>query len=287
MNRMQKVWICGSNGRVGRQMITGLEKVGAELLLTDSDDVDVTDPEAVLEFANINRPHYIVNCAGYTDVVACGQHVETAYRINALGARNLSVAARKVSARMVQLSTDDVFDGNSRIPYTEFDTPNPQTIYGKSKLAGENFVREFCDRHLIIRSSWIIGDGSAYLDKILAQARSGRPVCAAMDQIASPTGAAELADKVIELMKSAQDGLYHITGQGSCSRFELAKEIIRRSGIAVQIVPVSASEDALTAMRPSYSVLDNLMLRISDIPLLPEWDVMLARYMKGREKGIR
>lgn len=283
MNQLQKVWICGANGRVGRQMISGLDSVETELFLTDADDVDVTDLEAVMEFANINRPHYIVNCAGYTDVKACEHNMEMAFKVNALGARNLSVAARKVSARMVQLSTDDVFDGNGNTPYTEFDLPNPRTIYGKSKLAGENFVKEFCDRHLIIRSSWIFGDGSPYPDRILALAKAGTPVKAAVDQIASPTGAGELAGKIIELMKSATDGLYHITGQGICTRYELVKEILLLAGSTAEVIPVESKEDQLTAMRPSYAVLDNLMLRISDIPLLPDWKSMLKRYInQGR-----
>ena len=207
MNRMEKIWVCGANGRVGRKMIGELEKTGAEILLTDMDSVDVTNSKDVMDYAGINRPHYIINCAGMTDVAACEEHVELAYRVNALGARNLSVAARKIKARMVQLSTDDVFDGSSKVPYTEFDTPNPQTVYGKSKLAGENFVREFCNRHIIVRSSWIFGDGNSYMQKILSMAKEGKEISAARDQMASPTGAMELAGKVIELMEHADDGL--------------------------------------------------------------------------------
>lgn len=285
MNNMEKVWICGANGRVGRKMIGQLKKTGAELLLTDIDSVDVTDIKDVMDYADINRPHYIINCAGMTDVLACEQQVEQAYKVNALGARNLSVAARKVKARLVQLSTDDVFDGSSQVPYTEFDTPNPQTVYGKSKLAGENFVREFCSRHIIVRSSWIFGDGNSYMKKILDLAADGREIRAAKDQVASPTGAMELADKIIELMEEAADGLYHVTGQGACSRYELAKEVIRLSGYDANVVPVNADEDKLTMMRPSYSVLDNLMFRISDIELLPSWKTMVARYMAGRKRA--
>lgn len=284
---MEKIWVCGANGRVGRKMIKQLKKTGAEILLTDIDSVDVTNIKDVMDYAGINRPHYIINCAGMTDVAACEENMEMAYRVNALGARNLSVAARKIKARLVQLSTDDVFDGRSQVPYTEFDQPNPQTVYGKSKLAGENFVREFCNRHIIVRSSWIFGDGSSYMQKILTMAKEGREIPAANDQVASPTGAVELADKIIELMEYAADGLYHVTGQGSCSRYELAGEIIRLSGYEVPVVPVAAAEDKLTLMRPSYSVLDNLMFRISDIELLPAWQEMLERYMtEGKPGGM-
>lgn len=280
MNHMQKVWICGANGRVGRKMTALLKASPVELLLTDMDAVDITDAKAVSEYAGINRPHFIVNCAGLTDVCACEENKEEAFKVNALGARNLSVAARMGKARMVQVSTDDVFDGSSGAPYTEFDTPNPQTVYGKSKLAGENFVKEFCNRHIIVRSSWIFGDGSSWFKKIMKMAEEGKTIQAAMDQTASPTGASELAEKIVELMDSAPDGLYHVTGQGSCSRYELACELVRLSGFHAEVVPVPAAEDKLTAMRPSYSVLDNMMLRMSGIELLPEWTDMADRYMK-------
>lgn len=279
MKSMQTVWICGANGRVGRKLTGMLKETGVELLLTDFDDVDITNPQSVMEYAHMNRPHYIINCAGLTDVTICEENKEAAFKVNALGARNLSVAARMGKARLVQLSTDDVFDGTSSIPYTEFDMPNPQTIYGKSKLAGENFVREFCNRHIIIRSSWIFGDGSSYMNRILRLAKENSTIYASKDQTASPTGAGELASKILELMEFAPDGLYHITGQGSCTRFEFAREIVKMSGYQTEVIPVPAIEDKLTAMRPSYSVLDNLMLRMSDISLLPDWKTMLERYM--------
>lgn len=279
MNHMQKVWICGANGRVGRKMTELLASTPVELLLTDIDAVDITDYKAVMDYANMNRPHFIVNCAGLTDVKTCEENREKAFQVNALGARNLGVAARMGKARMVQLSTDDVFDGSGQTPYTEFDTPNPQTVYGKSKLAGENFVKEFCNRHIIIRSSWIFGEGSSYLAKILRLAREGNTIYAASDQTASPTGASELAKKAVELMENAPDGLYHVTGQGSCSRYEFAKRIVELSGFSAEVVPVPGCEDKFTAMRPSYSVLDNMMLRMSGIGLLPEWNVMLERFL--------
>ena len=263
--------------------MTELLENTVELLLTDIDAVDITDSKAVRDYAGMNRPHFIVNCAGLTDVAACEENKEEAFKVNALGARNLSVAARMGKARMIQLSTDDVFDGSGQTPYTEFDTPNPQTIYGKSKLAGENFVKEFCNRHIIVRSSWIFGEGSSYFSKIMKLAGEGKTIYAAADQTAVPTGASELAEKIIELMESAPDGLYHVTGQGSCSRYEFAQEIVRLSGSKAEVVPVAAVDDRLTAMRPSYSVLDNMMLRMSGISLLPEWKIMLERFIADRK----
>lgn len=277
---MQKIWICGADGRVGRNLVKLLETRETELLLTDMDSVDITDSMAVMEYAHINRPHFIINCAGLTDLEECENHRDMAYKVNALGARNLSVAARMGRARMVQMSTDDVFGGTSGTPYTEFDTTSPRTVYGKSKLAGENFVREFSGRHVIVRSSWIFGDRSPYLETILKMAERGQTIKAASDQIAAPTGAKGLAAKVVELMEHGEDGLYHVTGQGVCSRYEFAKEAVRLSGLNARVEPVEAAGDRLGAMRPSYSVLDNMMLRLSDIEMLPDWREMLRVYME-------
>lgn len=279
MNRMQKTWVCGANGRVGQQIIKLLEQSYGEVFCTDKDSVDITLPEAVSNFAQRNRPHYIINCAGLTDVLECEKNREEAFKVNALGARNLSVAARKVNAKLVYLSTDDVFDGEQQEPYNEFDTPKPQSIYGKSKLAGENFVKELSPKHIIVRSSWIYGTGDNYVNTILKMAKEGTEIKASKDQIASPTSAACLAKKMLELMESAPDGLYHVTGQESCSRYEFAKEILELAGLNTKVIPVSAKEDKLTAMRPSYSVLDNLMLRMSEIECLPDWRISLKEYI--------
>lgn len=275
----QKIWVAGANGRVGRQIVKLLERTDAEVLCTDIDSVDITSAAQVQEFAQMNHPHAIINCAGFTDVNACENNLEEAFKVNALGARNLSVAARKANAKIVQLSTDDVFSGDIATPYHEFDTPAPTSIYGKSKLAGENFVKELNNKHIIIRSSWIFGTGDSYLTSVLERIKAGQDIKAAKDQIGTPTCAKTLAIKIIEIMESGQYGLYHITGTGSCSRYEYAKEIVKLMGSNVTVTPVSASEDVLTSMHPDYSVLDNLMLRMCGFTLLPSWERMLSDYL--------
>lgn len=280
MNDMHTVWIVGADGRVGQEIKKLLNTREVEVLTTDKEDVNITNSNDVSAYALMNHPHYIINCAGLTDVQKCEEEVENAFKVNALGARNLSTAARKIKARLVHLSTDDVFDGNNSTPYNEFDNTNPQTMYGKSKLAGENFVKELASKHIIIRSSWIFGKGDDYLSHILKMAKNGEKIHAAIDQVASPTSAKELAKMIVNLMFHGEDGLYHITCQGSCSRYEFVQEILRLNGAKSEIIPVTAKEDLLTAMRPSYSVLDNLMLRMSDLPLLPEWKIALKEYME-------
>ncbi len=283
MNGMQVAWLVGGGGQVGQEIIKQLNYEKVEILSTDIDEVDITDAREVMMFADMNRPHYIINCAGYTDVTLCEENPEKAYKVNAIGARNLSVAARKTGARMIQLSTDDVFDGKSQMPYNEFDTPNPKTVYGKSKLAGENFVRELTTKHIIIRSSWIYGDGVNYVKQVLDLTKDGQPIEAAYDQVSTPTSAKYLAAKILHLMEQEEDGIFHITCNGTCSRYEFAKEVLRLAGRDNEVVPVSSKEDALAFMRPKYSVLDNMMLRLSDIELLPDWKACLEEYIVSQK----
>ena len=153
---MLKVWIVGSSGQIGTAINEVLDPMEIEVFDTDKNELDITQTDEVLHFGDINRPNVIINCAAITDTALCEKNPELAYRVNALGARNLSIVASKVGAKIVQLSTDDVFDGIANHPYSEFDDTNPQTVYGRSKRAGENYVKEFTHKHFIIRSSWVL-----------------------------------------------------------------------------------------------------------------------------------
>ena len=148
MRAMMKIWVSGASGQVGTAITDVADPLAFELLNTDVEELDITEIDEVLNFAELNRPDVIINCAGITDVALCEKNPELAYKVNALGARNLSIAARKIGAKLVQISTDDVFDGQSSEPYCEFDDTNPKTVYGRSKRAGENYVKEFTEKHL-------------------------------------------------------------------------------------------------------------------------------------------
>ena len=167
---MLKVWIVGSEGQIGEAINEVLDPLEIEVLNTDKNALDITETDEVLHFGEINRPDVIINCAAITDVELCEKQPEEAFRVNALGARNLSLVARKIGAKMVQLSTDDVFDGLAQKPYTEFDNTNPKTVYGKSKCAGENYVKEFTHKHFIIRSNWVFGKGNNFVNRVLEAA---------------------------------------------------------------------------------------------------------------------
>ena len=280
---MIKVWIAGSNGQIGRALNDILDPLEIEVLNTDLDDLDITNTEEVLNFGIVNRPDVIINCCGVTDTDLCEKEPEHAYRVNALGARNLSIVARKNGAKIVQLSTDDVFDGQSKKPYTEFDDTNPLTVYGRSKRAGENYVKEFTHKHFVIRSNWVYGHGGHnFVNRVLAAAEAGNGLSVASDQFGSPTSAKDLARIILYLIKTNEYGTYHATCQGVCNRYEFAQEVLKLAGKRITLRPVVTSESDLSSARPAYAVLDNFILRIINVYEMPDWRASLKEYMDER-----
>lgn len=282
---MIKIWITGANGQIGTAINEVLDPLEAEVFNTDKEELDITDTEEVLNFGEMNRPDVIINCAGIVDLNLCEKEPELAYRVNALGARNLSLVARKVGSKMVQLSTDDVFDGLSKTPYSEFDDTNPKTVYGRSKRAGENYVKEFTHKHFVVRSNWVYGRGNNFVNKVLEAAKNQTPLALASDQFGSPTSAKDLARLILHLIKTNEYGTYHATCQGMCSRYEFAQEILKASGKEVEMKAVPTKESDLSYARPAYAVLDNFILRIIDLYQMPEWKESLQEYMNEREEG--
>ena len=282
---MIKIWITGANGQIGTAINEVLDPLEAEVFNTDKEELDITDTEEVLNFGEMNRPDVIINCAGIVDLNLCEKEPELAYRVNALGARNLSLVARKVGSKMVQLSTDDVFDGLSKTPYSEFDDTNPKTVYGRSKRAGENYVKEFTHKHFVVRSNWVYGRGNNFVNKVLEAAKNQTPLAFASDQFGSPTSAKDLARLILHLIKTNEYGTYHATCQGMCSRYEFAQEILKAAGKEVEMKAVPTKESDLSYARPAYAVLDNFILRIIDLYQMPEWKESLQEYMNEREEG--
>lgn len=276
---MQKIWVCGANGQIGQAINAEVDKLEFEMLDTDVDVLDVTDTDKVLSFGERNRPDVIINCAGVTDLGLCEENPVLAYKVNALGARNLSIAARKLEAKLVQISTDDVFDGKSLEPYNEFDRTNPGTIYGKSKLAGENYVKEFTYKHFIVRSTWVYGKGDNFVLDFLKKADSGEKLSIASDQFGSPTSAAELARFLLHLIHTSEYGTYHATNQGVCSRYAFAEEILRMTGkkAVMEAVPTAMSD--FSRVRPAFAVLDNFIMNMVDIYDFPSWQESLREYL--------
>ena len=274
---MKKIWITGAEGHIGTALLDLLEGVEYQLLPTDIEEVDITKIDEVTQFVHVNRPDVVINCAGLTDVQECENNVDEAYRVNAIGVRNVALAANEVNAKVIQISTDDVFDKESRVPYNEFDNVHQRTIYGKSKEAGEKILTQLLNRFVIIRSSWIYGIGRDFVDEVLRNVGQGKTMEVPNNQYAAPTSAKELAKVIRYFIDNEEYGLYHVVCPGSCSRYEFARTILEYSGKAgeLDLYPVVIEDSA----RPTYSVLDNMMLRLTGIEEPKDWKAALKEYL--------
>lgn len=283
---MKKLWIVGSSGHVGSALLKLLDCMEYEIMVTDKEEVDITDEEQVMRYMHMSRPDIVINCAGYTSLELCEKNVEEAYKVNAVGVRNLAQAAESIQAKLIQISTDDVFDFESAVPYNEFDEVHPQNIYGKSKYAGERFVTQLMTRYVIIRSSWVYGIGKDFLDEVLAAANDDavQYLEVNMNRRAVPTSAGELAKTIKEFIDKDHYGTYHaVCTGGSCTRFEYAKEVLRLAGMEdrLELRPIMGK----AGNRPQYSVLDNMMLRISGLLEPKNWKEALAEYIMEETGG--
>ncbi len=279
---MKKIIVTGCNGQLGRainQVYAGNQEF--EFVNTDVADLDITNIDAVMNLAREVKPYAIVNCAAHTNVNACESQVDAAYRINAIGPRNLAIAATEMGAKLMQVSTDYVFPGENRTtPYTEFDTTGPQSVYGASKLAGENFVKEFAAQHFIVRTAWLYGDGNNFAKTMLKLAETNDTVSVVMDQVGTPTSAMELARAIQFLLPTENYGTFHGTCEGDCSWADFAEEVFRLAGKKTAVKRITTEEYPTPAKRPAYSILDNYMLRLTSDYRFADWKDALVEYMK-------
>lgn len=276
---MLKLWIVGSNGQVGTALNELIEPLDIEVFNTDKEEIDIANTNDIIRFGEINRPDVIINCAAITNLDECASDKDQAFRVNALGPRNLCIVARKIGAKVVQLSTDDVFDGTNDRPYNEFDLTNPKTVYGCSKKAGEDYVKEFTHKHFIIRSNWVYGkNGINFVNDFLNCDKAVLNV--AGDQLGSPTSAKDLARAILYLIKTNEYGTYHITCKGVCSRYEFALALKEKTNSKIELKEVKAKNIDNEAIRPAYAVLDNFILRLVNEFEMPDWKTSLDEYLK-------
>lgn len=279
MSVQMRVWIAGAKGRLGHALCEAYENNTDFKLLKSDKEVPVEDLEEVLLFANVSRPDVIINCAGLRDDAICEANPDLAYQVNALGARNLAIAARRLDVKLIHMSTDDVFGGQHSMAKNEFDVPTPKSIYGKSKLAGEKMVESLTDKHVIVRSSWNYGVGTHdFVDWILEQAKEGKDIELPFDSYSTPTSAHALAGFVEALIESNEYGIFHASCEGGCSRADWAREILRSTGHAQIAVRTGHQE----SIRPAFTLLDNMMMRITGIYTMPEWKEELHTYLEEK-----
>lgn len=244
-------------------------------------EADITDASAIAQAIRRAAPEVIVHAAAFTAVDRCESERALAFRVNGEGTRNVALACREVAIPLVYLSTDYVFDGEKGGPYVESDATHPLSVYGESKLEGENQVKALLDRYWIIRTSWLFGPhGRNFVAAILGQARRGVPLRVVNDQTGSPTYTEDLAAAVEAVIEYGSPGVYHISNQGFCSWFGFSREILRQAGFdPSRITPIPSSALDRPAHRPKNSRLANARLAAEGIPLLPPWQDALRRYL--------
>ena len=277
---MKKILVTGCNGQLGKAIQKEYESETAELILTDVADLDITDNAQVLQFVREHKPQVIMNCAAHTAVDLCEEQWDLAYRINAIGPRNLAIAATQTGAKLMHISTDYVFSGDGDHPYTEFDPVGPNSAYGKTKLEGERFVQQFAKNYFIIRTAWLYGDGKNFVKTMLKLAGTRDNVSVVKDQFGSPTSAKELAKMMHHLEPTENYGLFHGTCEGSCSWADFADEIFRLAGLPTKVNHITTEEYGSATRRPAYSVLDNYMLRLTTDFRMADWQDAIREYME-------
>ncbi|MFC2058013.1 dTDP-4-dehydrorhamnose reductase [Chloroflexota bacterium] len=285
-----KVVLIGASGQLGSDLCRALDSFDLVPLLHS--DIEITDTNSVRQAFEYYQPEVVINTAAYHRVDDCEDDPDTGFLVNALGARNVAVAAELHSAKIVYLSTDYIFGGERgqrSTPYTEFDSPIPANTYGRSKLAGEDFVRHLCRRHFIVRASGLFGvagasgKGGNFVETMLRLARERDELRVVNDQIFSPTSTRDLAGKIAQLLPTEYYGVFHITNRGVCSWYEFAREIVRLGGLDARVVPITSAEYPTPARRPGFSVLDNYHLRLLGLDDMRPWQEALRDYME--EKG--
>ncbi len=273
-----KYLITGALGQLGKAFRKVLE---GDAIFLSHKELDITDLHEVREALDHYKPDVVINCAAYNKVDDAEKDWREAYKVNGLGSRNLAVASNELGAILVHFSTDYVFDGKKEAPYTIADRPNPLSEYGKSKLLGEEFVRSLTTRHIIIRTSWVFGDGTQnFVHKVMSWSRKYKTLRIVVDEVSSPTYTEDLAKATVDLLKVGAFGLFHITNSESASRYEFAKEILNIVGWNGKVEKATQEDFKLLARRPKYSVLDNFALKESIGYNLRSWREALREFLK-------
>lgn len=283
-----RVLVTGAEGQLGKDVVKVFEQAGHELLPTDRNTLDITDQETCLKLIRQFQPDIVIHCAAYTAVDQAEQDVDMAYAVNVTGTRNMVLAAEQVKANFCYISTDYVFDGTSDTPYREYDNTNPQSIYGKSKRAGEQLVQSLSSSFFIVRTSWVYGQYGHNFVKTMLRLGEEKPVLRVVnDQKGSPTYTVDLAVFLLELVATQKFGIYHASNLGECTWYEFAQAIfaeaadIRGKGFTVKVEPCSTEEFPRPAPRPSNSVMDHLSIRTNELQDFRQWREGLRAFLKG------
>ncbi len=287
---MEKIIVTGCNGQLGRAINKELAGTGFELINTDVFEgegitpLDITNVDAVVDLARRTKATSIINCAAYTAVDKQESDVDLSYKINAIGPRNLAIAATEVGARLVHVSTDYVFDGNGTRPYIEFDKTGPVSVYGKTKLAGEEMVKQFARNYFIVRTAWLYGDGKNFVKTMLGLSETHDELNVVCDQVGTPTSTKELAKAIHFLLGTDNYGIFHGTCEGNTNWADFTEEIFRIAGKNTKVNHVTTKQyqemNPQAAPRPAYSILENYMFKLTSDFMFADWHDAISDYLK-------
>lgn len=281
-----KILITGANGMLAKAVIKRLQK-GNELICTDVLDLDITDEKAVIDFVTNTKPEYIINCAAYTAVDKAEEAGEIVEKINANGPGNLAKAAKKIDIPLVHISTDYVFGGDLDLEqvYNEDDKKSPVTVYGITKLHGEEQIEKNTDKYYIFRTAWLYGDGNNFVRTMLKLGKSKDEINVVSDQHGSPTYSVDLANFIAEAIeKKIEYGVYHATNEGYTTWYDFTRKIFEYAKIDCKVNPVTTEKyiemmKITQAKRPNNSKLSKEKLKAQGIKI-PNWEDGLKRYLK-------
>ena len=290
-----KILITGSNGQLGNELqkivATGTAEIGSvseeiknsEVFAMDVDTLDITNLEQVKRVLNEIKPTVVINCAAATNVDGCEANQDLAFKINSLGPRNLAMVCEEIGAKIVQVSTDYVFSGVGETPLKESDLVAPVSVYGKTKLLGEEFVRDFSSKYYIVRTSWVFNiNGKNFIETMLRLSKANNQLSIVNDQIGSPTYTKDLSRLLVDMLETSKYGLYHATNEGYCSWYEFANTIFKLANINIDIKAINSNEYASRAKRPMNSKLSKDKLIEYGFKPLPHWEDALKDYLIRR-----
>jgi len=276
-----KVLVTGANGQLGKEIQRQLGKK-FNLILTDTDNMDITDKQQVDRVIKREKPDCIIHAAAYTQVDAAEENRKLCRKINALGTKNIAEAASKIGAILIYISTDYIFDGKKNRPYTERDEPHPLSVYGRTKLKGENYTKALCKKYYIIRTAWVFGEGKNFVETMLTLAKKMQSINVVNDQIGSPTCTKDLVMVIGKIIESKiAYGIYNFSGLNPCSWYDFAKEIFSQTGTSVLLKPILSTGYPQKAKRPAYSYLDKYKIQKALGISIRTWKEMLEDYLSN------
>ena len=282
---MKKVLVTGVLGQLGFDIVKQLKARSIEVLGIDIDDLDITDKQKTISYITKFKPTLVIHSAAYTAVDKAEDEPSKCTLVNVEGAKNIATACQKIGAEMVYISTDYVYGGEGDLPYSESHTPNPLSVYGRTKLGGERAVSAALDNYYIVRTSWVFGiNGNNFVKTMLRLGREKPEIKVVADQIGSPTYTVDLAKAIISLAETKKYGIYNVSNEGYCSWCEFATQILECSKITIPVDAITTAEFPTKAVRPRNSRMSKDKLYSAGVSKMPHWTDALRRYLKEIEK---